>query len=46
MADLKAPVAPAVKAPVAPAAKPPAAAPAALAADFMSQVDAKLETVR
>jgi hypothetical protein len=55
MLDPKAPVAPAAKAPVAPAANPPAAAPAALtvderfaalAADFMSQVDAKLETVR
>jgi hypothetical protein len=55
MADLKAPVAPAAKAPVAPAANPPAAAPAALAiderfatlaADLMSQIDAKFETFR
>jgi hypothetical protein len=53
MPDPKAPVAPAAKAPAAPAANPPAAAPttlaiderfAALAADLMSQVDAKLET--
>jgi hypothetical protein len=52
MPDLKAPVAPAAKAPVAPVANPPAAALAiderfaALAADLMSQVDAKLETFR
>lgn len=55
MPDPKAPVAPAAKAPVAPAANPPAVAPSALAiderfaslaADLMSQVDAKLETFR
>jgi hypothetical protein len=55
MLDPKAPVAPAAKALVAPAGNPPAAAPAslaiderfaALAADFMSQVDAKLEAMR
>jgi hypothetical protein len=55
MPDPKAPVAPAAKAPVVPAANPPPAAPAALAiderfaalaADFMSQVDAKIETLR
>jgi len=55
MPDPKAPVAPAAKAPAAPTTNSPAAAPApltiderfaALAADLMSQVDAKLETFR
>jgi hypothetical protein len=55
MPDPKVPVAPAAKAPVAAVANPPAAAPttlaiderfAALAADLMSQVEAKLETFR
>jgi hypothetical protein len=52
---MPAPTAPVTKAPAAPASNPPAAAPAALAiderfaalaADLMSQVDAKLETFR
>ncbi|MDB5605132.1 MAG: hypothetical protein JWP25_2032 [Bradyrhizobium sp.] len=52
MSDPNAPVAPAAKALVVPASNPPAVAPAslaiderfaALAADFMSQVDAKLD---
>ena len=55
MPDPKAPVAPVAKAPLAPVASPPAPAPAVLAiderfaqlaADFMSQVDAKFEAVR
>jgi hypothetical protein len=50
MPDPKAPVVPAAKAPVAPLAAPAALTIderfAALAADLMSQVDAKLETFR
>ena len=55
MTDQKAPTASVTRAPAAPATNPPAATPnalaiderfAALAADFMSQVEAKLEAVR
>jgi hypothetical protein len=55
MPDQKAPILPAARSPAASATNPPAAAPAAfaiderfaaLAADLMSQVDAKLETFR
>jgi hypothetical protein len=55
MTNQNAPTAPAAKAPIAPAMSPPGAAPAALAiderfavlaADLMSQVDAKLEMFR